>query len=387
MAVQRANTAAREASGNSAVFSNEPPALNLETSNMTTQIGIRQTLRNPAMLLTGALMVLFLSACGGGGGGGSVVNTGNPDDVVAAILVKVGGTTASVLPDSPPAASVDDSAPKVFVSSEPEIITTSSGSTATIPVSFSSAAAAAMAKLFGKVGGSSSYFSADLPPGGKAGSSKAGDIPDTFNVEVKLEQDFEVGEFCVQFSGIDTQGLVSDAKEVCVQLVPQLPLPPENDQASGTALLGQLSGAWLSACTFDDSNGQSESAKLGFTFDGQGNYTQFADSWKNLTCSGTPDSSSQAVFGSLNVGVPVFAEASDLWATKIDFIPDAEFGNFLFPCYNLLRVDGDQLLLGIPLGFTVAGQSGEPGSCTSDATRPAGLITPFPFARQIIARR
>lgn len=168
------------------------------------------------------LCCALLSGCGGGGGGGGgspsqPVDTSAPNAVASAVLFKIGGTPATSTAGTP---QVQDpvsaaSAPVASVTSTAAKQINTAGSSTTLSVSFQPQASAVMAAIFAKIGGASSFFTFNAPPAGKA----AGGVQN-FTITLQLQEDFQTGQFCVELSGIDSGGLVSNVQTVCVVTAP-----------------------------------------------------------------------------------------------------------------------------------------------------------------------
>jgi len=340
-----------------------------------TDPGIRRGL---AILLTS----IALASCGGGGGGDDDnIDPANAEAVMSNLQLKVGGTTAGLLQGTPPTPSGDANAPKADAGTSSVTTTTTANSTASFPVSFQ--AAGAMTAIFAKVTGANHFFQADSPTGGKAmkvlPTSGNGN---SFVITLQLLSDFQPGQFCLDVSGRDAAGHVSNVVTVCTHLVDSITQPAQ-DQPSSDVLLEDLAGTWISPCAAFQTNSATGSAKIGFFFDGTA-YRQFVETWSTAGCPGAPDLSGTVLNGTLQVGSTVFLPQSGKWATAVDFVPDAAATQAgARTCFNVIRFEGgtpDRFFLGLPIGFTVNGQSDVPGSCVSAANRPAFLSDDIPFA-------
>lgn len=165
---------------------------------------------------TALLCASLLAGCGGGGGDAPptvvAVDPTSPNSVANAILLEVGGTAGTSSPGAPPLqdAATSANAPVASVDAPAQKIDDTSGSSTSASVSFE--ANSAIAAIFAKVTGASTFFTITPPPGGKATHA--------FTIDLQLLAPFETGQFCLELSGRDADGLVSNVQSVCVVTAP-----------------------------------------------------------------------------------------------------------------------------------------------------------------------
>ncbi|MGB0212070.1 YfaP family protein [Algiphilus sp.] len=182
---------------------------------------------NTFRILGLTLGIFMLHACGGGGGGGGGGGDGgapdpdNPNSVMQAIGAKVGNATGNLvegdLPDPTPEA---ENPPTVATTRSSQ--TASNGSTAQVPLTFSSSSP--IARILAKVSGSDSFLDIDVSgsetqsimaeQAGTRFDSSTGlklDPGDGANLEINLPPDILEGTFQLQFAVENEEGQVSQA--------------------------------------------------------------------------------------------------------------------------------------------------------------------------------
>lgn len=363
-------------------------------------LGLR--FRLPVRSVTLTAILLGLAACGGGGGGGDGggISTGDANDLMENISAKVGGTTLVLQPGDLPAPTPVEAAPKAIAGVTS--VTAEPGDTVNIPISVQSSAV--LQSLCAKIGNATSTLCASLASSASSLSAptqnqkriaravQAKQLPSQFsealNLSITLPGELNPdGTFCVNLNVQDVEDLVSNNVQVCITAVANIvePSPSENDQPSANALPAVLAdGEWISPCVDLPSGGDSESSKLGFRFGLSGSYEEFIELWNSSNnCSGTPDSVLQHVVqGSYASGTAEFNRQLQKWQLPFDFIPEQTSGFVLGTCFNVLRVAGEQLYLGVPLAAVAPGQPNDPGSCVSAQTRPESISLAFPFGNR-----
>lgn len=360
-------------------------------------------------LLAGAAVALTLAACGGGSDGDDnnpdpqVVEVDDPNGLMDALENKVtsGGSSLQFVNNgTTPPASTADTDPEPLKAEAVEEVTAVPGDTVTLPVSLNGSPQ--LDSLFAKVPGASSYFQAQVAPGGKARvAGKASLITLTtidFQVTVPDNVQADAGSFCFDFTVKSADGRVSDPVRSCIDVKSTPPPQPTNDQPTVADLDAALAGNWFTNCIdiededFDgDGTTDFSSAKLGLTFGSGRSYAESVVIYSDNNCA-TPaegfEGAQAFINGTYNAGGSQYSEQGGFWQRNFTFTPtnDPNFPELQFdPCFNRLRLNANktQLFLGVPITFTFDdGSNPVEGDCRSDDTRPETVLTALPFIKQ-----
>lgn len=330
-----------------------------------------------------SLGVLVLAACGGGGGGSSDdFDASDVNQVMEKIGVTVGAVEAVLQRNTPLAApSADAAAPRLDAGVAR--VTAKAGDTVDFPLSVNTSAL--LARLCAKVGAANDRLCALNPvPAAAAANASARALAkavpakelgaETLNIKLEVPDDIRApGSFCVNFSAEDVNGRASNIEPVCVDLVERDAAAPANDQPAAAALPAALAGDWAGACEAEP--GSSGSTRQRFRFVAPNAFAQITESWGSADCTGTA-SVLRVAEGTFTVGATTFNPVIGVHQTAVDFQPA---GPGQQACFNALRLANNQLLLGVPATFTLAGQDDARGSCVSAANRPATVAAAAPF--------
>jgi hypothetical protein len=339
------------------------------------------------------VLLAFLSACGGGGGGGGNgnINPGDVNALMAGIGAKVGQTNAVLQQGPLPTPSNNTAAPRAAAgvdeaSAEP-------GDTVTVPVNVQSSSV--LQRLCAKIGNASSTLCASLNGSPGAGSqlklaktkkqtakakavTKQLESSSTLNFALTLPENLNDGSFCIDLVVEDVEDLVSNVEQVCIDVVSQIQ-QTANDQPTPAELPSDLAGEWRSPCI--DEPGSDGSAKIGLRFGAQSSFDEFVELWSAENCAGVPEILDPFVSGSYLASNAQFNRQLRLWQLPFNFIPEDPEQLGLHTCFNVLRVSGNQLFLGIPATFVFDDAPDQPGSCVSAASRPDSIAPELPFTR------
>lgn len=362
--------------------------------------------------LSSAVLTVALTACGGGGGGGGDdnppagnVSPSDPNAVMDALAASVGSSAADLMPGSPPAASNDSEAPKVEAGAD-DVNATPGGD---VELVVSTQASQAIASLFAKVPGADKYFEFSEPdPDGKSMAKAGGveakatvatfDLGTIYILTLTLPDNIDEGEFCLNVSAQDADGLVSQPAPICVSVVDEIVVPADDQPAQIETLAAALDGQWLSDCFDIEGDETYESLKFAFGFDQAVGYTSAYQLWDVEDCVGEPEVL-DGIFGTFDIQddgtqadyATSFDSQLGIWQRAFDFVPSSEFSLVdpetletypLGTCYNVLSVSGDTLFLGVPIAFSVPRElSGEESICDSAETRPSRVQTGLALSR------
>lgn len=330
------------------------------------------------------LAIVVLSACGGGGGGSKpkTIPTTNGNAITQGSTVTVNGVPTVSSSGGLPAPSPDTQPNKPTVSVGNTPISAQPGQTTAVSAAVTSSSPIAfICVTFGSdsklctIASSQRSSSVDATPAPKALE------PQILELRVTPPSNLATSgpQFCLRFNITDTNGLVSDVGQVCFNSVAMLP-PVQDDQASASDLPGVLAASqWLGSCFSEPGTSMSVRSRLSF-----GLPNTYSDSNQLFTtrndCTGP--SELRQVSGTYAIGA---LQPTPQRQTQrvFDFFPSASSSD-LRPCFNVLRIANNQLLLGIPLTFQIAGAPDRPGSCVSAGNRPATVIASLPYQRDAI---
>jgi hypothetical protein len=348
-------------------------------------------------LLAGLAVALIVTACGGGGGGGGdgdpdpdVVELDQPDDLMAALDDKVtsDGVALQQVVGDPPATNA--LTPKI---EDIPDATAQPGSTVSLPINLSGDQD--LSALFAKIPGAGSYFQANIAPGGKSRIVVPGKETVSFvflttvDFKVELPANLETGDrFCIEVKFRNTANDVGEPVQACINVVPDAPEAPANDQPSNAEFGSTLLGTWATNC-FDidseDNTSEFKGAKLLLGFSSGKVFSESVALYGTSTCTGEA-STAPFIDGVWNAGNAVFDGQSGRWLRPFDFNPNDPDPNIDFePCYNVLSLNSaaTQLYLGLPSTFSFdSGQAPVPGDCSAEDLRPTSVIVGLPFIKQ-----
>ena len=276
-------------------------------------------------IFLGALLsssVIFV-ACSSGGGS-SLIDPANPDDVTSGLTIKVGTTSAVLKSGSPPAASTDAAAPAI--QSAPTKVLAANGADANAALVFNTSAG--VSALFAKVIGASRYAEVDI----NASNSKSnGKAQVSLSINISIPDKIRDGTFCVSVSGRDSNGLVSQAREICYQVA-----STADDENSAAQIQSALQGTWFDPCDADGNLSFQEKLVI------SGNTITISDSeYANSQCTGTPSFESATANFTFMLGSEITTD-SGLKARELDVF-DANNEMLL----SIVRVEGNKFFLGV----------------------------------------